>query len=243
MTAYWFTQREAGGFPVERAVLGAWDVSVLHVAGEWQWLVRRDGRDVAEAPRALPMMHSGKPKPWRSRSSSLRPVSRPVIGRWLRKIGEEMLMPDQSKLDVEANLAKDKADFEATLQKDIQRCTALGRRNYGFTYACYVIAIVSSGVASLAISGDWFHKPIILVLTALPSVMLLATTALSLEAKSDWYGERFDSTKVSGLNFTSRVSRLAKCLKIDAATMRKERRLTPGLECSLRANPNGRHAR
>jgi hypothetical protein len=46
--AYWFTHREAGGFPVERAVLGDCDLSVLHVGGEWQWLVRREGRDVAE---------------------------------------------------------------------------------------------------------------------------------------------------------------------------------------------------
>jgi hypothetical protein len=46
--AHWFTQYDPGGFPVEKAALGACDLSVLHVGGEWQWLVRRDGRDVAE---------------------------------------------------------------------------------------------------------------------------------------------------------------------------------------------------
>lgn len=46
--AYWSTQKEHGGFPVEKAALGSCDLSVLHVGGEWQWLVRRDGRDVAE---------------------------------------------------------------------------------------------------------------------------------------------------------------------------------------------------
>jgi hypothetical protein len=46
--AYWFTQYEAGGFPVDRAALGACDLSVLYVGGEWQWLVRQAGRDVAE---------------------------------------------------------------------------------------------------------------------------------------------------------------------------------------------------
>lgn len=53
--AYWFTQQEHGGVPVERAALGACDLSVLHVCGEWQWLVRRDGRDIAEgaARRAI----------------------------------------------------------------------------------------------------------------------------------------------------------------------------------------------
>jgi hypothetical protein len=48
MNAYWFTSREQGGFAVERAALGAFDLSLLHVGGEWQWLVRQDGRDVAE---------------------------------------------------------------------------------------------------------------------------------------------------------------------------------------------------
>ena len=46
--AYWFTQKERGGFPVERAALGCCDLSVLHVGGEWQWLVRQAGRDVTE---------------------------------------------------------------------------------------------------------------------------------------------------------------------------------------------------
>jgi hypothetical protein len=30
------------------AALGSCDLSVLHVSGEWQWLVRQAGRDVAE---------------------------------------------------------------------------------------------------------------------------------------------------------------------------------------------------
>lgn len=46
--AHWFTQHKHGGFPVERAALGSCDLSMLHIGGEWQWLVRRDGRDVAE---------------------------------------------------------------------------------------------------------------------------------------------------------------------------------------------------
>jgi hypothetical protein len=32
----------------ERAALGTCDLSVLHVDGEWQWLVRQAGRDVTE---------------------------------------------------------------------------------------------------------------------------------------------------------------------------------------------------
>jgi hypothetical protein len=45
---------EAGSFPIERAALGACDLSVLHIGGEWQWLVRRDGRDVAEGAARTP---------------------------------------------------------------------------------------------------------------------------------------------------------------------------------------------
>jgi hypothetical protein len=46
--AHWFTQHEQGGFPVERAVVGPCDLSVLRIGDQWQWLVRREGRDVAE---------------------------------------------------------------------------------------------------------------------------------------------------------------------------------------------------
>ena len=48
MTAQWFTQHEHGGFPIERAALGSCDLSMLHIGGEWHWLVRQAGRDVAE---------------------------------------------------------------------------------------------------------------------------------------------------------------------------------------------------
>jgi hypothetical protein len=48
LLGYWHTQHEHGGFPIECAALGPYDLSVLHIGGEWQWLVRRDGRDVAE---------------------------------------------------------------------------------------------------------------------------------------------------------------------------------------------------
>ena len=48
MKAYWFTAHEQGGFDVERAALGSCELSVLHIAGEWQWLVRQDGRNVKE---------------------------------------------------------------------------------------------------------------------------------------------------------------------------------------------------
>jgi hypothetical protein len=46
--AHWFTHQEHGGFSFEKAALGSCDLSVLHVGGEWQWLVRQAGRDVAE---------------------------------------------------------------------------------------------------------------------------------------------------------------------------------------------------
>ena len=46
--ARWFITREYGSFPIERAALGGCELCVLHVGGEWQWLVRRAGRDVAE---------------------------------------------------------------------------------------------------------------------------------------------------------------------------------------------------
>jgi hypothetical protein len=46
--AYWFSSREKNGFPVERAALGLCDLSIMHIGGEWQWLVQQFGQDVAE---------------------------------------------------------------------------------------------------------------------------------------------------------------------------------------------------
>jgi hypothetical protein len=46
--AYWFTQRESGGFEVEKAALGSCDLSVMHIGGEWHWLVRQAGPDDVE---------------------------------------------------------------------------------------------------------------------------------------------------------------------------------------------------
>jgi hypothetical protein len=39
MAALWFTEKEDVGFPTEKAAVGCCDLSVLHVGGEWQWLV------------------------------------------------------------------------------------------------------------------------------------------------------------------------------------------------------------
>jgi len=46
--AYWFTQFDLFGFPVELAEVGGCELRVCFVGGEWQWLVRRDDCDVAE---------------------------------------------------------------------------------------------------------------------------------------------------------------------------------------------------
>jgi hypothetical protein len=66
---------QQGGFPVERAALGACELSALHIDGEWQWLVRQEGRDVTEGPRRLLTTRDGKPKPWRSGCSRCCPVN------------------------------------------------------------------------------------------------------------------------------------------------------------------------
>jgi hypothetical protein len=60
--AYWFTQREAGGFAIDRAALGACDLSVVHIGGEWHWLVQQAVRDVAEgaARSALDARHQAE---------------------------------------------------------------------------------------------------------------------------------------------------------------------------------------
>jgi hypothetical protein len=46
--AYRFTQYDLFGFPVEKAALGDCDLSVMFIGGNWEWLVRHDGRDIVE---------------------------------------------------------------------------------------------------------------------------------------------------------------------------------------------------
>jgi hypothetical protein len=46
--AHWFTDYDRSGFPIEKATIGDCDLSVAHVGGEWQWLVKCHGREVAE---------------------------------------------------------------------------------------------------------------------------------------------------------------------------------------------------
>ena len=48
MLADWHTRHDRNGFPLERATLGTFDLAVAFVGGEWQWLLRGDGRDLAE---------------------------------------------------------------------------------------------------------------------------------------------------------------------------------------------------
>ena len=112
-------------------------------------------------------------------------------------------MSDQSNTGGAANAERAQTDFEADLKRNIEQLTNLARRNYLFTFACYVVAIVTSVVATLAASVDWLPKPALSFVTALPAVVLLATTALSLEAKSDWYWRkvRFYEGLLSRLRF------------------------------------------
>jgi hypothetical protein len=46
--AYWLTQYDLFGFPAELSARGECDLSVMFIGGNWEWLVRHDGRDVAE---------------------------------------------------------------------------------------------------------------------------------------------------------------------------------------------------
>jgi hypothetical protein len=46
----WFTQYDLFGFPADKATVGGCELSVAFVGGQWQWLVRCEGRDVAERP-------------------------------------------------------------------------------------------------------------------------------------------------------------------------------------------------
>jgi hypothetical protein len=58
--------------PVERGAVGSCDLSVLHVAGEWQWLVGKMGATWRKGLRVALSMPAAKRKPWRSSSADQR---------------------------------------------------------------------------------------------------------------------------------------------------------------------------
>jgi hypothetical protein len=68
--AEWFTQKEQGGFPIERTSIGYFHLSVLYAGGEWQWLIQREGRDVAEGGHSVHSRRGNKPKQRRGGSYS-----------------------------------------------------------------------------------------------------------------------------------------------------------------------------
>lgn len=45
---YWFTTRDAGSFPIERAAVGDCDLSIMRIGDTWRWFVSLSGRDVAK---------------------------------------------------------------------------------------------------------------------------------------------------------------------------------------------------
>ena len=45
--ADWATQHGQGESPIERARMGSFDLSVLSARDGWQWLIRRNGRELA----------------------------------------------------------------------------------------------------------------------------------------------------------------------------------------------------
>ena len=49
------------GFPVEQAMIGECDLSVVFVGGEWQWLVMCRGREVAEGGAGVIWRRGARP--------------------------------------------------------------------------------------------------------------------------------------------------------------------------------------
>ena len=45
--AYWFAPRDHDELPAERAALGDCELAVMRIGGEWEWLVMREGREIA----------------------------------------------------------------------------------------------------------------------------------------------------------------------------------------------------
>ena len=99
------------------------------------------------------------------------------------------------------------------------------RRNYFASFACYAIAIVTSLVATIAISVDLLPKAWLATLSAVPGTALLVASVFSFEKKSEWYWtrQRFYDAILMRLTYEKlEVATASKELRIFDAEMEKQ---------------------
>lgn len=78
-------------------------------------------------------------------------------------------------------------ELESHLKERISHYNRLATANYYAAYACIFIAAIASFGASISIAGEFFSKPILAIMTALPGGLLLLNSTFKFLTRSDWH--------------------------------------------------------
>jgi hypothetical protein len=81
--------------------------------------------------------------------------------------------------------------FADDLRQRYEACRLRGRTNYCAAYLFLVLAVVSSGFATLSVAAEIWPKGVNAFLAALPGVAYLVNRQFRFEERSRWWFEKF----------------------------------------------------
>ena len=81
--------------------------------------------------------------------------------------------------------------FADDLRQRFKACLWHGRINYYAAYVVLVLAVLSSGLATLSIFAGYWPKEVNAALAALPGVMYLVSRHFRFEERAKWWFEKF----------------------------------------------------
>ena len=81
--------------------------------------------------------------------------------------------------------------FADDLRQRYEACRLRGRLNYAAAYFFLLLAVASSGVATLSVAAEMWPKTINAVLAALPGVAYLVNRQFRFEERARWWFEKF----------------------------------------------------
>jgi hypothetical protein len=86
---------------------------------------------------------------------------------------------------------KTSEDFADDLRRRYEACRLRGQINYAAVYVCFVLAVLSSALATLSVAADIWPKTVRAILAAVPGVTYLAQRQFRFEERAKWWFDKF----------------------------------------------------
>jgi len=95
----------------------------------------------------------------------------------------------------------------ALLEDKISKSKKSARRNYRNSFACHVLAILASLVATIIAATSAFSGATVAVFTAIPGTALLLNSVLAFDKKNAWHRRRthFYQSLIMAVKFESKL--------------------------------------